>query len=60
MEALTKAGVESATILELSSIFSPSGPHGNLFNGLETHYKQQQYYLHFVVSVFLLGPCTCV
>jgi hypothetical protein len=52
-EALTKAGVESASILELSSIFSPSGPHGNLFSGLETHYKQQQYYkkhLDFVVS----------
>lgn len=62
-DALTKAGIESATILELSSIFSPSGPHGNLFSGLETHYKQQQYYkkhLHFVVSVFLFGPCTCV
>ena len=56
-EALTKAGVDSATISGLSPIFSPTGPHGNLFTGLETCYKQQQYYknhLHYVVSIYTL------
>ena len=71
-EALTKAGVESATISEISSMFTPSGPHGNLFSGLETHYKQQQYFkkhLNYVVSALydtcsvldtcIITLCTC-
>ena len=53
LDALRRAGVDSSTIPGLSSVFSSSGPHGNLFSGLETHYKQLQYYknnFHFVVS----------
>lgn len=52
-EVLRKSGVDNSIILQLAPIFSPNGPHSNLFSGLETNYKQIQYYkkqFHFVVS----------
>ena len=52
-DVLRKAGVDASIISGVTSLFTPNGPHGNLFSGLETHYRQLQYYkshFHFVVS----------
>ena len=52
-EMLRNAGVDSSIISQLAPVISPSGPHSNLFGGLETHYRQIQYHFHFVVSIYM-------
>ena len=50
---LQEEGVEISTIHKLSSIFSPTGCHGNLFSGLESQFLQMKYFsthFHFIVS----------
>lgn len=53
VDALREEGVDQGIINKLHHIFSPSGPHGSLFHGLETHYLQVNYFkqhLKYVVS----------
>lgn len=38
--------VDEATSDALDGIFSPTGDHAKLFNGLETSYIQMKYYRH--------------
>lgn len=51
---LRESGVDETIIHALNSTFSSTGLHGNLFYGLETHYRQLQYYkshFNFVVCI---------
>ena len=52
-KALTASGVDPQTIPGLDLIFHRNGPRGRLFLGLETQYRQLQYFrqnLRLVVS----------
>lgn len=53
LEALKEAQIQPSSIPRLDRIFSQRGPHGDLFQGLDSHYKQIKYYkehFSFVVS----------
>lgn len=50
---LQEEGVAHDVVRKVGSIFSPTGPHGQLFGGLETPYRQLKYFkehFQFVVS----------